>query len=212
KTRLVEPQVRKSFRRFKKIYPDALFPDVYFVIGAMNSGGTYSGNGLLLGAELHGLGAGVPTDELTAWEKSVVKPYTVLPNIISHELMHFQQKHEANTLLGKAIHEGSADFLASLVSDGNFNEITYQYGYAHEAELWKQFKSEMLGSDTSKWLYGESQRDGHPADLGYFMGFRISQAYYNRAKNKQQAIRDIVTVEDFEQLLRQSGYGTQYAE
>ncbi len=210
KTKLVEAQVRESFRKFKKIYPDALFPDVYFVIGAMNSGGTYSENGLLLGAELHGMGAGVPTDELSAWEKSVVKPYTVLPNIISHELMHFQQKHEAKTLLGKAIHEGSADFLASLVSEGNFNEVTYQYGYAHEGELWRQFKSEMLGSDTSKWLYGESQRDGHPADLGYFIGFRISQAYYNKSKDKQRAIREILTVEDFEKLLRESGYGTQF--
>lgn len=210
KVATVEPQVRESFHKFKGLYDDAMFPDVYFVVGAMNSGGTSGSQGLLLGAEMHGMSPGVPTDELTPWVKTVVKPYTILPNIIAHELIHFQQKHDGKSLLAKSIHEGSADFLASLISDGNFNRVTYDYGYAHETELWKKFKSQMQGEDASEWLYGASQRDGHPADLGYFMGFRISQAYYNRAKDKKQAIRDILQVTDFQKLLDESGYAEKF--
>ncbi len=32
------PEIRKGFQRLKQIYPDAVFPPVYFVIGGRNSG------------------------------------------------------------------------------------------------------------------------------------------------------------------------------
>lgn len=202
-----EPAVRQAFRRFKALYAEATFPDVYFVMGALNSGGTSSSNGLLIGADLFGRGPGVPLDEMDDWHRTAIHAHTDLPSIIAHELIHFQQRHDPRTLLGKAFNEGSADFLASLISEGNFNQATYDYGYAHEAELWKQFRAEMGGEDTSRWLYGSSRRDGHPADLGYFMGFRIAQAYYHRAKDKGQAVRDILTSGDIEGILKASQYG-----
>lgn len=45
-------------------------------------------------------------------------------------------------------------------------------------------------------------------DLGYFIGYRIAQAYYNRKMDKQQAIRDIITGNggDVRALLAESGY------
>ena len=41
------PQIRQTFSHLKSIYPEAVFPNVYFVIGRMTSGGTTSYNGLL---------------------------------------------------------------------------------------------------------------------------------------------------------------------
>lgn len=203
----IEPEARQAFRNLKRLYDDAIFPDVYFVVGSLDSGGTATSNGLLLGVDMFGCGPGVPLDEMDAWHRAVLHPYTVLPNIIAHELIHFQQKHEGTTLLAKAFHEGSADLVASLISNGNFNAVTYDYGYAHEAELWKAFQAEMRGTDASKWLYGSSRRDGHPADLGYFMGFRIAQAYYRRSADKKRAVRDILASGDFERILKDSHYG-----
>ncbi|GLH68186.1 transglutaminase domain-containing protein [Geothrix edaphica] len=203
----VEAAARRSFRAFKALYADAMFPDVTFVVGALDSGGTSSSNGLLIGVDLFGGGPGVPLDEMDDWHRGVIHAHTDLPSIIAHELIHFQQRHEARTLLAKAFHEGSADFLASLIAEGNFNQATYDYGYAHEAELWRQFRAEMGGEDASRWLYGSSRRDGRPADLGYFMGFRIAQAYYDRAKDKKQAVRDLLTSSDFEGILKASRYG-----
>lgn len=207
KVAAIEPTVRQSFRRFKALYAEATFPDVTFVIGAMNSGGTSAASGLLIGLDLFGRGPGTPMEEMDDWHRAVLHATADLPNIIAHELMHFQQKHEPRTLLGKVFHEGSADFLASLISEGNFNQAAYDYGYAHEADLWKAFQADMGGTDSSRWLYGSSQRDGHPADLGYFLGFRIAQAYYGRAQDKKQAIRDILTSSDFEGMLKASRYG-----
>ena len=44
----------ECFDNLKKIYPEAVFPDVYFVIGAKNSGGTAFNGGLIIGAEMFG--------------------------------------------------------------------------------------------------------------------------------------------------------------
>ncbi|HET9226323.1 MAG TPA: hypothetical protein VFR31_06630, partial [Thermoanaerobaculia bacterium] len=38
----MEPAIRASFRALKDLYPEAVFPDVYFVIGRLTSGGTTS--------------------------------------------------------------------------------------------------------------------------------------------------------------------------
>nr|WP_275976249.1 transglutaminase domain-containing protein [Geothrix oryzisoli] len=203
----VEAAARRSFRAFKALYADAMFPDVYFVVGALDSGGTSSSNGLLLGVDLFGGGPGVPMDEMGPWHRAVIHTPVDLPSIVAHELIHFQQTHPVRTLLEKAFHEGSADFLASLIAEGNFNRAVYDYGYAHEAELWRQFRAERAGTDASRWLYGSSQRDGRPADLGYFVGFRIAQAYYRQAQDKPRAIRAILTSDDIGQILAESRYG-----
>lgn len=109
-------------------------------------------------------------------------------------------------MLGGVIKEGSADFLASLVSDENFNQHIYDFGYAHEVELKQLFLQDMLKNDASNWLYKASKTKGRPADLEYFMGFRITQAYYQRAADKKQAVIDILNIKDFNKFVQDSGY------
>jgi hypothetical protein len=40
-------------------------------------------------------------------------------------------------------------------------------------------------------MYGRPA-DGRPSDLGHFIGYRIAQAYYDKATDKAKAIRDII--------------------
>jgi uncharacterized protein YjaZ len=54
-------------------------------------------------------------------------------------------------------------------------------------------------------MYAKPPGD-RPNDLGYFIGYRIAQAYYTRARDKRAAIRDILRVRDVDRLLRESGY------
>jgi hypothetical protein len=42
----MQPAIRASFHKLKDLYGDAVFPDVYFLIGVMNSGGTAGNSGL----------------------------------------------------------------------------------------------------------------------------------------------------------------------
>jgi len=45
-------QIYSNFESFKSIYPNAVFPDVYFVVGKFSSNGTISKRGLLIGTEI----------------------------------------------------------------------------------------------------------------------------------------------------------------
>jgi hypothetical protein len=45
-----------------------------------------------------------------------------------------------------------------------------------------------------------------PGDLGYFIGYRIAQAYYNKQTDKAAAVRAIIEVFDADAFLAASGY------
>ena len=106
----------------KDLYPEAVFPDVYIVIGRLTSGGTTSDRGLLIGAEMNGRTPGMPVEELNDWLKQVITPVDRIPHIIAHELIHFEQKYGGSeVLLVQSIREGSADFLAELISGRHIN-------------------------------------------------------------------------------------------
>jgi hypothetical protein len=64
----------------------------------------------------------------------------------------------------------------------------------------------MNQSDWTGWLYYQKDKS-RPKDLGYWMGYKVSQAYYNNASDKQQAVYDILNIQDFKKFLAQSGFG-----
>lgn len=224
----MEKKMRKAFFKFKKIYPDAVFPDVYFVIGITNTGGTASGSGLLIGTELYGLTKDTPrdefvnvfrvrapkgTDEATLRDRTrrllsvMLKGIEKLPPIVAHESCHFNQKYPPQTtLLAKAIQEGACDFIAEKTAGETINMEQKIYGDAHETELWKEFEAQMSGADYSKWMYNGITSGERPPDLGYYMGYKISHAYYKKAKDKRQAIKDILETKDFPALFEKSRY------
>lgn len=189
-----ERMIRAPFYALKYLYPDAVFPDIYFVVGRLSSGGTASDRGLLIGTEMFHDADG-------------------LRSIVSHELIHFQQKASGQyaaaearpTLLAVAILEGGADFIAELISGIRGNAGTQEYGRAHERAVWEEFRGQMDGKEFASWFQGDPP-DGRPAYLGYFVGYRITEAYYNQAPDKKKAIHDILTSRDFEEFLAKSRY------
>jgi len=202
-----DSQIHASFRKMQQLYPEATFPDVYFVIGRLSTAGTPGPSGLLLGAEMFGRGPDVPTDELNDWLRESIETVDGIPYVVAHELIHYQQNTTpSDTLLAAAIHEGSADFIGELISGGLMNQAQYKYGIAHEAELWRQFSAEMNAADTSHWLYEGKVVDGRPADMAYFVGYRITQAYYERAADKKKALHEILNFKDVNNFLHDSGY------
>jgi hypothetical protein len=207
----MEPAIRSSFGKLKELYSDAVFPDVYFLIGRMNSGGTTGNSGLLIGLEMHGKTPQTDMTEMDSWLKNVLGPVDELPGIVAHELIHYQQGPDEDTLLAQAIHEGSADFIGQMISGQDTNARLREYGNAHEAALWRGFSKDMKGKDFSHWLYEGDKSKDRPADLGYYMGYRISESYYQHAADKKKAIRDILTVTDYEKLLRESHYADKFA-
>lgn len=208
-----EKKMRKSFRKLKEIYPDAVFPDVYFLVGVLNSGGTLSKRGLLIGSEMYGLTPKAPREELNNWLKSVLLPVENLPYIVAHESIHYQQKMAPHfSLLAKSIQEGMCDFIAELIAGKHANQVQKSYGEAHEAALWKEFQPAMWEKDYSKWIYDGLNAKDRPADMGYYMGYKIVQSYYNHAKDKRQAIKDILEIKDLPKFYEASNYGKKIAQ
>jgi len=207
-----EPQIRRAFRALDSLYPDAVFPDTYVLIGRLSSGGTLTRHELLIGAEMYGLTPDAPQDELSGWLGSVLKPVDAIPHIVAHELIHYQQRYpdaEPPTLLAQSIREGSADFLAEMISGRHINAHVHQWANPRAGELWQEFLERKHDTSLSGWLYGGNDETGRPADLGYWMGYRIAAAYYRRAADTRQAIAEILNISDFDAFLDQSGVATE---
>ena len=184
-----ESAMRATLVKLRSLYPSATFVDVYFVIGLFGIGGWSSGDMLVIGAEMY------PDPKSLPW-------------IVAHEMVHKQQPPIGDrvTLLERAFNEGSADFIGELVSGGTINAEPQRYGRAHEHELWQEFSRAMHGRSYAPWLYAYNKPVDRPADLGYFFGYRIAEAYYNRATDKTAAIRDILRAENVDDILKRSGY------
>lgn len=202
-----EPVIRRSLVKMQQLYPAAIFPDVYIVIGRMNSGGTLSPTGLLIGLEMYGRHEGGPEDELSDWHRAVIAGMDGLPHIIVHELVHYQQRgNPGNSLLARSLGEGVADFIAEKASGSHINHHVHAWAEPRAAELWSEFRERMHSDDTNGWLYGGELKDGRPADLGYWIGYRIASAYYTRTLDKQAAIHDMLNIEDAKAFLDASGF------
>ena len=206
------PAIRAGFFAIKALYPAAVFPTVTFAIGRFSTGGTIANNRILIGSEFNLADDGVPTDELTSFARTNAKPLSSLPIIVAHEHVHILQSRASgifgrSTLLEQALSEGIADFIGEQVSGGNINAWQRPYFLAHEHELWVQFQSQMSGTDVSQWLYNQGTATGErPGDLGYVMGYQIAKAYYDRAANKTQAVKDIIEVQNAATFVTASGY------
>ena len=207
-------RVRTGYGRIKDMYAPAVFPPVTFLIGRFSTGGTTSQNGMLIGTEFYSIGPATPLDELGQFQRDNVRPLDSLPIIIAHEHVHVLQgrargltSHPNATLLEQSLVEGSADFIGELVSGGSINARLIAYGIPREAALWTEFRSQMNGTDVSRWLYNQgSATSDRPGDLGYFIGYRIAQAYYDRTSDKRAAVRAIIEITNADQFLTASGY------
>jgi tetratricopeptide (TPR) repeat protein len=208
-------EVRAIFANLKKIYPETIMPDTYICIGPFAGGGTVSSNGLLLSAEMIALSKQTALDELNPWEKSVMTDGSDLPPLIAHEAIHFQQKYATseNTLLRSCLQEGSADFVSHLAAGRMLVRTHAQHRWcnAHERQLWDEFQKEMNGSNIRNWLYSGSERGERPVDTGYYMGYKLSEAYYKHQKDKKQAIRDILQIADCKTFLAKSRYTEKFS-
>jgi hypothetical protein len=205
------PALRNVYASLDTMLDDAVFPDVYFAIGGLATGGTTGPHGLLIGAEMFSRAADSPLGELSPWQSSVVRGPDMLPAIVAHELTHYQQHFAKRpaTLLEQSIMEGSADFIGERLSGRANNGSFRPYGDAHEHDLWTEFQAEMDGTDVSRWLYNGGTivaGSDRPADLGYYIGYRIAEAYFARQADAHAAVREILTISNFHDFLARSGY------
>ena len=63
----------------------------------------------------------------------------------------------------------------------------------------------MYKPDFSNWVYNATTAKDRPADLGYYVGYLITRAYYKNAKDKSKAVYDILNIQDARAFYEASG-------
>ena len=197
-TLLVKGQVNAitgSIKRFKTLYPEMRPAKMYFTIGGLRSGGTTTGDMVLVGAEIATADKNTDASELSDWLKNVFKNQdnSNLVALNVHEYVHTQQKPGGNTVMVQCISEGAADFVAEIVTKKKNNSAYMVYGREHEETLKQKFLTDMFSTATGIWLYNGANNPH--ADLGYFMGYAICKAYYQQQSNKKQALKNIIELD-----------------
>lgn len=207
--------IQKVYDDYERAYPNHTKPKICFAIGGLRTAGTVSGGYLLIGTEMIASDINTDKSELNNWLNAVLTDEFDVIGIIAHEYVHALQKVKFGTIwaginhrvLMQCLQEGAADFLAETITGKTINKHVYEYGRTHETEIWKAFQKDMWGKDSSNWLYqGTRTKDGEPSDLGYFVGYRICESYYNKAKDKQKALEDIVVIKNYKKFYKKSGY------
>jgi hypothetical protein len=199
----VLPRIRErldtALRKLGTLYPEAKFPPVTIAVGR--------GKPVAIGSPISGVQIGLEALCATTWLNPDIEERFV--HVIAHEYAHVQQVRalvddEKPTVLEDSLIEGGAEFTAELVSGG----VAYSYFKSttkgHEKEIETRFVADEDKTDLSAWLNNSTPEK--PADLGYWVGYRIVKSYYQHAADKRQALRDILQVSDPKAFLVKSGW------
>jgi hypothetical protein len=203
--------------KLSDIYPLAVFPKVYLVPGLANSCGTYTNLGLYVAGEMYVKSENMPITGLTDWQKNNISGTEWMTLAIYHELLHFQQSYHdgknSSTLIGKIIYEGACDFLVVLLSDSTGilpirrNNLQYLADPVNMQFVLEELKREMYRRDLKNWMYNGGYIKDRPADLGYAIGYKICESYYQRSEDKKAAIFQLLNTGNFEGIIAGSEYG-----
>lgn len=206
---------KNGYVEFENTYSGFKPTDIYFLIGALTAGGKQTDNGLMIAVEFFTKTDSTSVEKLSNWYQSVIKEKKYIPSVVIHELAHFQQNYIPknngySTLLEQSIREGMADYISySILNDKPFlNEHLHEYAESIEQELWIKYENEMnLNFKETGWLYngGESSRET-PADLGYYVGFKIIESFSSNFNGDSEAIKAMLSNSDYYDIFEKSNY------
>lgn len=197
----VKMKLRGAFRRLAALDPQATFPPVTILIGRNNSGGTTGKSGVLIGLEV-------------VCRSSSLQPNLTdrLYHLITHEYGHVEQSPaldedgEKTTVLKQSLIERVAELVAKLTSGQVSNVHLQTWTAGHAKEIDQLFFTDADKKDISAWLYNGVGTPEKPGDLGYWVGYRICKAYYDKAANKRAALRTLLDLKDPKAILNDSGW------
>lgn len=181
KAKDVAANFETGIEKLRKIYPELKPANIYFTVGVFRSGGTTSGNNILIGSEI-----------IFADEKHINN----LPFTIVHEYVHTQQKKTAGLkLLDQSVMEGIAEFVTVKALDKPSFAPAINFGKSNEPRIKNAFARQMFNIDYVFWLYSDAKNDFNTRDLGYYVGYAIAEKYYEKAKDKKLAIKEMIELD-----------------
>ncbi|MEG2102245.1 MAG: Ig-like domain-containing protein [Flavobacterium sp.] len=195
----VYPEIEADIKKLKEAYPDLKPSTIYFSIGAFRTNGTIQNDRILIGSELSLADETTVIDELPAWRQNFYKEYNPRKNIAllcTHEYVHTQQKELVENLLSMCLYEGVAEFISCKVTGKKSSSPAIEFGKSNQEKVINQFIADLyIMSNNYNWLWGENRNDLKIRDLGYYIGYEISERYYNLSKDKAKAIKTLIELD-----------------
>jgi len=210
-------EIEKGVQKLKTIYPATKPAKVYFTIGALRTGGTTLDSMVLIGCEIGLADKTTVTKEFPA-NMGHLRPYFDTDPIRNihfnnvHEYVHTQQKITiCDNLLGQCVMEGVAEFVAVKATGKASTTPSFTYGKANEEKVRNKFATQLYNAFTGFWLYSNGENEFGQRDLGYYVGYAICERYYAKAKDKKQAVKEMIQLDynneaALEDLVNRSGY------
>lgn len=195
----IRQRLDRTFANLLRLYPEAARPPVTILISR--------GKPIAIAGPGHGVQValeGMCSDIAAKILGTDIDDRFV--NTIAHEYIHVQQppEQQSATVLQRALNEGVAEFVGKLISGGLANAAVHASAKGRELEIETRFAADMDKTDLSAWFDNTTADD--PGQLGYWVGYRIAKAYYQRAADKRAAIRELIRATDPHAILAGSGW------
>ncbi len=210
-------EIAANVAKMKALYPELKPANVYFTMGALETGGTILNGMVLIGTEI---AFGDKNTVTTEFPKDLghLRPYfdsnpdgnVVFTNM--HEYVHTQQKTtDANSLLAQSVVEGVAEFVAVKATGQQSPLAAMSFSKANDERIKQKFETQMFNPFTGFWLYSNDENEFGQRDLGYYVGYVICEKYYEKASDKKQAIKQMIQLDyndpvALNAFVEQSGY------
>ncbi|WP_233503689.1 hypothetical protein [Sphingomonas psychrotolerans] len=184
--------------QFRRLYPGLRPASITYAIGVLRTGGTTTGDKVLIGAELALGDETVEVSELPDPLRARLgvyfasRPFANNAQNNIHEYVHTQQQETQGSLAQQVLREGVAELVAELITNRKPALPVYTYGPTHDAAIRQRFLAEMRGDDYDNWLWNSANNPFGVSDVGYYVGYRISRRYYDAARNKRRAVKELI--------------------
>jgi uncharacterized protein YjaZ len=200
------PRVRSrstaALEKLGELYSKAQFPPVTIAISRGKPVGVADATGVVIGLEA-----------LCAVDYLNPNVEDRFVHTIAHEYAHVQQALQSPalynkpkpTVLDSSLIEGAAEFIGALISgERNFHSPYAPPDVASGKEAELRFVVDQDKIDLSEWIDNGTLTE--PGDLGYWVGYRIVKSYYEHARDKRGAVREILEMKDPKAFLARSGW------
>jgi hypothetical protein len=201
KTEMYVSELEEGIEKMRKIYPELKPARIYFTIGALRTNGTTVDSLVLIGSELAMSDKNTIASEFQGDLGKGRRKYfdsNPIDNLILlnvHEYVHTQQNRQVDNLLSYTLREGIAEFVSVIAMNVSSAAPAIAYGKQNE-KVKKKFEEEMFyGNNVHHWLWSDFSNEFNTRDLGYYIGYSIAEINYNKAKDKQSAIKEMIELD-----------------
>ena len=202
KSHQISNKINDGIQKLKAIYPEMRPAKIYFTIGALRSGGTTKDSLVLISSEMAMTDENTVSSELPKESQNGRRRFfdsnpindIVLLNV--HEYVHTQQNPIVHNLLSYVLYEGIAEFVSVKAMQTKSVTPAISFGKKNEEKVKAKFEQEIFkGENTHEWLWSDAENEFGVRDLGYYIGYAICERHYTNAKNKKNAIKEMIELD-----------------